>query len=172
MLDTLKEKGKTLSHDLGHDLSHAWEVISEGWRELSQRSSHALTRFVHAKDLKPSPASGQSGTYPSWSLLAGEVEETEREIIVRLEVPGMNKDDCRVRIDGNNLFLSGEKHFESTSDKSSYHIMERAYGSFERVIPLPKSVVEEEAEATYRNGVLTVRLPKHETANVRSIPVS
>jgi HSP20 family protein len=168
MLDTLKEKGKTLGHDLGH----AWDVIADGWRELSQRSSNALTRFAHTKDIKQSSAGSPSGTYPSWGLLAGEVEETEREIIVRLEVPGMNKEDCQVRIDGNNLFMSGEKHFESSSDKSSYHIMERAYGSFERVIPLPKRVIEDEAEATYRNGVLTVRLPKHESAHTRAIPVS
>jgi HSP20 family protein len=50
--------------------------------------------------------------------------------------------------------------------------MERAYGSFQRVIPLPKSVVEEKAEATYQNGVLTVRLPKRVPERSRSIPVS
>jgi HSP20 family protein len=147
MLDSLKEKGKILGHDLGH----AWDLMSEGWRELSQRLL---------------------GTYPHWSLLAGEVEETEREIIVRLEVPGMEKEDCRVKIDGNLLFVSGEKHFEQTSDKSNYHVMERAYGSFQRVIPLPKNVVEAEAEATYRNGVLIVRVPKHVSAHTRAVPVS
>jgi HSP20 family protein len=168
VLDSLMEKGKTLGHDLGH----AWDLMSEGWRELSQRSSNALTRFVHAKEAKPSTVGAFPDAYPRWSLLAGEVEETEREIIVRLEVPGMEKEDCQVKIDGNLLFLSGEKHFERTSDKSNYHVMERAYGSFQRVIPLPKSVVEEEAEATYRSGVLTVWLPKHVSAHSRAVPVS
>lgn len=168
MLDTLKEKGKALGHDLGH----AWDVMSEGWREISQRSSNALTRFVHPKDSKPAPAGALLDSYPRWSLLAGEVEETGQEIIVRLEVPGMEKEDCHVRIDGNRLILSGEKHFERSSDKSNYHVMERAYGSFQRVIPLPKSVVEEEAEASYRNGVLSVRLPKRASEHPRSVPVS
>jgi HSP20 family protein len=168
MLDALKEKGKTLGHDLGH----AWDVMSDGWRELAQRSSNALTRFVHAKDSKPSPVGALLGSYPRWSLLAGEVEETEREIIVRLEIPGMEKEDCQVKIDGNRLFLNGEKHFERTSDKSSYHVMERAYGSFQRVIPLPQSVVGDAAAATYRNGVLTVHLPKQASVHSRSIPVS
>lgn len=168
MLDTLKDKGKTLGHELGH----AWEVMSEGWREISHRSSNALTRFIHAKDSKPSSAGTPLDSYPRWSLLAGEVEETDQQIIVRLEVPGMEKEDCHVEIDGSRLLLSGEKHFEQTSDKSCYHIMERAYGSFQRVIPLPKSVVEDEAEATYRNGVLTVRLPKQVSEHPRSVPVS
>jgi HSP20 family protein len=167
MLDTLKEKGKTIGHEIGH----AWDVVAEGWRELSHRSSSALTRFVHAKDTAP-PTGSALTPYPRWSLLAGEVEETAREIIVRLEVPGMEKDDCHVKIDGNRLFLSGEKHFERTSERSAYHVMERAYGSFQRVIPLPKSVVEEKAEATYQNGVLTVRLPKRVPERSRSIPVS
>jgi HSP20 family protein len=168
MLETLKEKGKALGQDLGH----AWDVMSEGWREISHRSSNALTHFIHPKDTKPSPAGALLGTYPRWSLLAGEVEETEQEIIVRLEIPGMEREDCHVKIDGNRLLLSGEKHLERNSDKSNYHIMERAYGSFQRVIPLPKSVVEEEAKATYRNGVLTVCLPKRAAEHPRSVPVA
>ena len=167
MLDTRKETGR----NIGHEIGHAWDVVSEGWRELSHRSSNALTRFVHTKDTRP-PSETALAPYPRWSLLAGEVEETEKEIIVRLEVPGMGKDDCHVKIEGNRLFLSGEKHFERSSERSAYHVMERAYGSFQRVIPLPKNVVEEKAEATYRDGVLTVRLPKLEPEYSRSIPVS
>lgn len=168
MLDTLKEKGKALGHDLGQ----AWDAMADGWREISHRSSNALTHFIHAKDTQPSPTASRVGTYPRWSLLAGEVEETEREIIVRLEIPGMEKEDCHVKIDGNRLLLSGEKRLERRSEKSNYHIMERAYGSFQRVIPLPKSVLEEEATATYRNGVLTVSLPKRATEHSRSVPVA
>jgi HSP20 family protein len=167
MLDTLKEKGRTIGHEIGH----AWDVVSEGWRELSHRSRDALTHFVHVKDTKP-PTGALPVAYPRWGLLAGEVEETDKEIIVRLEVPGMEKNDCQVKIEGNRLFLSGEKRFERTSDRSAYHVMERAYGSFQRVIPLPKSVLEDKADATYRNGVLTVRLPKREPEHSRSIPVS
>lgn len=171
MLDTLKEKSRVISHEIGHGIDHAWNRVAEGWHELAHRSNEALTHFVHSRQT-PTPAGALFAPHPHWSLLAGEVEETEREIIVRLEVPGMEKDDCHVRIDGNRLFLTGEKHFERSSERSAYHVMERAYGAFQRVIPLPKNVLDEKAEASYRNGVLTVRMPKLAPEQSRTIPVS
>jgi len=167
MLETLKETGK----NIGHEISRALDAVSDGWRELFNRSSNALTHFSHSKDAKP-PAGAALTPYPHWSLLAGEVEETDTEIVVRLEVPGMEKGDCEVRIEGNRLFLSGKKSFERSSDDSAFHVMERAYGAFQRVISLPKSVRQDEAKATYRNGVLTVHLPKLTPEHARSIPVS
>lgn len=170
MLDTLKETSK----NIGHEIGHIWDVVSDGWREVFNRSSNALTHFAHDKDAKDAqhPAGSISTPYPRWSLLAGEVEETEKEIIVRLEIPGIEKENCRVIIEGNRLFLSGEKRFERSSDTSSYHVMERAYGAFQRIIPLPKNVLENKAEAHYHNGVLTVRLPKLKAETSQSIPVA
>ncbi|MFZ2852798.1 MAG: Hsp20/alpha crystallin family protein [Rhodocyclaceae bacterium] len=167
MLDTLKETGK----NIGHEISRAWNAISDGWRELFERSSNALTHFGHAKDSSPPPGTSLA-SLPRWSLLAGDVEETNQEIIVRLELPGMEKEDCKVRIEGNRLILNGEKRFNRSSEDSDFHLIERAYGSFQRVIPLPKNVIEDKAEASYRNGVLTVRLPKQEEQYSRSVPVS
>jgi HSP20 family protein len=167
MLDSLKEAGK----NIGHEIGRAWEVVSDGWRELFHRSSNALTHFSHTKDVRPPPGA-IFAPYPRWSLLAGEVEETEKEIVVRLELPGMEKKDCQVRIEGNSLILSGNKHFERSSEDSAFHVMERAYGAFQRSIPLPKNVIEDQAEASYLNGVLTVRLPKQISEPSRSIPVS
>ena len=167
MLDSLKEAGKSIGHEIGR----AWDAVSDGWRELFNRSGNALTHFSHTREVSPPPGA-IFAPYPRWSLLAGEVEETEKEIIVRIELPGMDKQDCQVIIEGNRLILSGKKHFERISDDSQFHVMERAYGAFERSIALPKSVRDEQAEASYINGVLTVRLPKHETTQSRSIPVS
>lgn len=167
MLDSLKDAGK----NIGHEIGRAWEVVSEGWRELFSRSSNALTHFSHAKDVNP-PAGPIFAPYPRWSLLAGEVEETEKEVVVRLELPGMEKKDLEVRVESDRLLLSGKKHFERISDDSAFHVMERAYGVFQRTIPLPKNVREDQAEASYLNGVLTVRLPKQETVPSKSIPVS
>jgi len=167
MLDSLKDAGK----NIGHEIGRAWDVVADGWRELFSRSSNALTHFSHAKDVNP-PAGAIFAPYPRWSLLAGEVEETEKEIVVRLELPGMEKKDCEVRIEGNKLILSGKKRFERISEESAFHVMERAYGTFQRVIALPKNVIEDKAEASYHNGVLSVRLPKQENEQSRSIPVS
>lgn len=167
MLDSLKEAGKTIGYEIGR----AWEVVSDGWRELFHRSSNALTHFSHGKDAPAQPA-GAAAPYPRWSLLAGEVEETDQEIVVRLELPGMEKSDCQVRIEGKQLILSGNKRFERVSEDSAFHVMERAYGAFQRTIALPRNVLEDAAEASYANGVLTVRLPKQKGAPPKSIPVS
>lgn len=165
MLDSLKQAGK----NIGRELTRAWENLSEGWRELLSRGSDALTHFSHDKDEEKH---GALAPFPRWGLLAGEVEETEKDVVVRVEVPGMEKEDCRITIEGNVLYLSGEKRFERETHDSTYHVMERAYGAFQRAIPLPHNVDIDQAEAAYRNGVLTVRLPKAGGNDAaRSIPV-
>src|SRR3989338_8567648 len=136
MLDSLKQAGR----NNGRELGRTWENLSEGWRELLSRSSNALTHFSHINKNEVPPESGTLATFPRWSLLAGEVEETDKEIVVRVEVPGMEKEDCCITIEGNLLCLSGEKYFERETHDSTYHIMERAYGTFQRTIPLPRNV--------------------------------
>lgn len=170
MLESLKQAGRSA----GHELTRAWSSLSDGWHELLSRSSGALTHFVHRKD-----AAGDSGvepgalaTLPRWSLLAGEIEETQKDVLVRVEMPGMEKEDCEISIRGNTLYLSGEKHFEREAHDSDYHVMERAYGAFQRVFPLPHAVDASRAEASYKNGVLMVRLPKAKAEEARVIPVS
>jgi HSP20 family protein len=93
-------------------------------------------------------------------LLAGEVEETDKEVLVRMEVPGMGREDCTITTEGNTLCITGNKHSERETVGSTYHMRERAYGSFERVIPLPRYVDVDKAQAVCKNGVLTVRMPK------------
>lgn len=166
MLDSLKRVGK----DIGREINRAWENLSDGWRELMSRGGNSLTHFARSKEDEQASASAIA-TLPRWSLLAGEVEETDKEIVVNVEVPGMTKDDCQITIEGNVLYLSGEKRFERETHDSTYHVMERAYGSFQRAIPLPRNVDTEHAEASYKNGVLSVRLPKSENQSAKSIPV-
>ena len=111
-------------------------------------------------------------TFPRWSLLAGELEETGHDVVVRFELPGMDKDDCTIHIEGNVLHLSGEKRFERDSSDSTYHVMERAYGAFQRSIALPRNVNVDQAKASFKNGVLTVRLPKEGGSSAKAIAVS
>lgn len=155
MLDSLKQAGK----NIGRELGRTWENLSEGWRELLSRSSNALTQFSRNKG-DAQAGNGTLATFPRWSLLAGEVEETDKDILVRVEMPGMEKKDCRITIEGNVLYLSGEKRYERETHDSTYHVMERAYGAFQRTIPLPRNVDMDNAEASYKNGVLNIRLPK------------
>lgn len=167
MLDSLKQSGK----NIGHEIGRAWDNLAEGWREMFSRGSDALTHFVHGKEEKH-PKGSLLAPFPRWSLLAGEVEETEKEIVVRLELPGMQKEDCQVTVDGPLLYISGEKHAERSSRDSTYHVMERAYGSFQRTIALPRNVFADKAKASYKNGVMTIRLPKTNGAKSHDVPVS
>ena len=167
LLNSLKQTGK----GIGQELSGAWESLSEGWHELHRRSSSALTHSALPDDAGHRGSSTMA-TFPGWGLLAGEVEETSTEILVRFELPGIDKDDCRITFEGNMLHLSGEKHFERETQDSTYHVMERTYGAFQRSISLPRNVNIDMAEARYKNGVLTVRLPKGASGKAKSIPVS
>lgn len=156
MLDTLKSTGKSI----GLEFNRAWETISEGWSELLNRSSNALTQFTRPAEATKEDKGSMPSMLPRWSILAGEVEESDKDIVVRVELPGLDKDDCEIVIDGNMLRLSGSKQFERDTDRSTYHLMERAYGTFERNIMLPRNVDIDKAQAHFKNGVLTVRLPK------------
>ncbi len=167
MLDSLKQAGK----HIGREINRAWENLSDGWHELLSRGGDSLTHFAHGNDVEEKAASTLA-TFPSWSLLAGEVEETGKDVVVRVEVPGMDKEDCRITIEGNMLYLSGEKRLERETHDSTYHVMERAYGAFQRAIPLPRNVDIDQAKASYKNGVLTVRLSKAGSNTAKSIPVS
>jgi HSP20 family protein len=171
MLDSLKEVGR----NVGREINRAWESVAEGWHELLNRSGNALTHFSRrsaAEGEDGSAAGGLPASSPRWGLLAGEVEETDKELVVRVEVPGLEKEDCRISIEDNVLYLSGEKRFERESGDSTYHVTERAYGMFQRSIPLPCRVDPDQADARYRNGVLTVRLRKMSSGRPRCIPVS
>jgi len=167
MLETLKDTGR----QIGRQFNRAWDSVSEGWNELLGRSGSALTHFARGKPRETDVESG-FGAFPSWSLLAGELEETDRDVVVRLELPGMDRTNCQIAIEGNVLRVSGEKHAERDSTDSVYHVMERAYGSFERAFVLPRNVDSRHAHAEFRHGVLTVRLPKVGGEKVTVIPVT
>ena len=100
-----------------------------------------------------------------------DVSEDEDAVTLAAEVAGMGKDDLDVTIDNGVLTLKGEKKEEETTEGASYHRVERRYGQFERRIRLPDYVDAEKAEATYKDGVLTLRLPKAEAARARSIQI-
>jgi HSP20 family protein len=172
MMNSLKHVRK----NIGRGLSRTWDHISEGWRELVHQSSDALTHFTRHKDEdEENKEHAATGTFPAvrnWSVLAGEVEETDKEMVVRVEMPGMEKKDFHITIDGDMLYLRGEKHFERATSDSTYYFTERAYGVFQRAIPLPGKADADHAEASYKNGVLTVRLPKAGGEQGRLVPIS
>ncbi len=152
-------------------LSRAWENLAEGWRELLSRGNDALTRFIPKKDDDVPVVKGAVTQFPSWGLLAGEVFETDSKIVVRIELPGVAKQDCDIAIEGNTLYVRGEKRYDREHIAESYFMMQRAYGSFERAISLPRNVDVEAAEASFADGVLTVVLPKSGPSSARRVAI-
>jgi HSP20 family protein len=101
---------------------------------------------------------------------AMDVSELENEIVVKAEIPGMEKEEIKVTVKDDMLTVSGEKKREEREEGENWHRVERTYGSFRRVLTLP-SVDNEKVEATYKDGVLKIRLPKQESAKPKEIPV-
>ena len=105
-------------------------------------------------------------------MLAGDVYEDEKKVVVRIEIPGMDKKRLDLQVVGDGrLVVSGEKQFERESGDGRYRTFECAYGSFRRSVNLPVPVVAEKVKATYRDGVLRVELPKRSPAKAKRIEV-
>jgi len=93
-------------------------------------------------------------------LPAVNVKETDGEINVQAELPGMEANDLDISLQNGNLVIQGEKKFEDEQDKDNYRRVERAYGSFYRAVPLPAEVDENNIKAKFEKGVLKVSVPK------------
>lgn len=89
-----------------------------------------------------------------------ELSETDEEIRVRADLPGMEEKDIQVTIDEKLLTIRGERKREKEKSRRDYHISHMQYGSFSRTIPLPAKVDESRAKARFKHGVLTLTLPK------------
>lgn len=92
-----------------------------------------------------------------------DVTETEKNVEVKAELPGMERKDIDITLDRGLLMIKGEKREEKEEKDRYYHRVERRYGTFCRSVRLPAEVKEEKIEATFKDGVLTVTLPKVET---------
>jgi HSP20 family protein len=161
--------------DIKHGFGSLWDTVTEGWSRLRESAGSALTRFRpgETSNLPAADKIDDQAYVPSqaWSMLGGDVFEDDRRLVVRLEVPGMDKSDFRVDIDGDRLVVQGEKRFERESTEGRWRVLQCAYGSFHRAVALPVSVKGDEARATYRNGVLRVELPKAEPGPPRTVTV-
>jgi len=103
---------------------------------------------------------------------AVDIQETDQELVVKADVPDMEMKDIDVRMENGTLTLRGERKFESQKTEGGWHRLERSYGTFERAFTLPETVNPEGVKADYKNGVLTVTLPKKEVAKPRQIKVN
>ena len=103
-----------------------------------------------------------------WSP-AVDILETENELVVKSDLPDVKLEDIDVQVENQTLSIKGERRFEE--DAQGYHRIERSYGSFVRSFAVPNSVDTEKVSADYKNGVLTVKLPKKEAAKPKQVRV-
>ena len=119
-------------------------------------------------DLSSSRWAGEGALLWSPSL---DIYEDKETLVVKADLPGLKEDEIDISVQGDNLILKGEREQESEVKEKGFYRCERCYGAFQRSVSLPYPVDQGKIKATYRNGVLEVRLPKAEEAKQRKIKV-
>ncbi len=130
-------------------------------RALRRNMENLWDRFLMEPDLF-----GQMEDAP-W-FPAADINDNEKEVIVTAELPGLSPDDVDIKASGDILTIRGEKKSEEKDDTH----YERYFGSFERSFQLPSEVNSDKADATFKNGVLKIKLPKSESESGKSIKIS
>jgi HSP20 family protein len=103
---------------------------------------------------------------------AVDVVESENDLTFAIDLPGMKLEDIEVQLENRTLTIKGHRQFENEEQKKGYHRIERSYGSFSRAFTLPDTVDSEHVDATYKDGVLTIKAANREAAKPRSVKVA
>jgi HSP20 family protein len=144
----------------------------------------AIVRFEPFRDLLTSQREYVRLLKEAFSPMSGETEvstrswappvdiyETEDAIVLKAELPGIDPKDVEVRVEDNTLYLKGERNYEKDVNEQNYHRVERSYGSFARSFSLPNSIDAEKVKAEYKDGLLTLTMPKREEAKPKTIKI-
>ena len=154
-----------LFEDISHGLRDTIGGITEGWQHLWLRARNAITYFAPTSKDNP-PQSTR------WGIMSADLQETDKSLEVHLETPGMLREDFDIKIDHQLLIVRGTKKSKSNYDEGRFHVTECAYGQFERLIPLPCPVDENNTVAKYKSGVLSIKLSKESESKTRRISVN
>lgn len=139
-----------------------------GMQSWSTSPFQGLQRFVDEMDRMIGDFGGSRRWFnaPSWretlsQMWAPNVDvfQKDDQLTIRVDLPGLKKDEVSVDITDEALVIEGERRRESEDEREGYYRSERSYGSFNRVIPLPQGAITEEAKATFRDGVLEITMP-------------
>lgn len=143
----------------------AWDP----WREMEDLENRLATAFGRWPG-KTNGDQGESITLSEWAPLV-DITEDDKEYVVKAELPEVKKEDVKVTVEQGVLNISGERKIEKEEKGKKYHRIERAYGSFQRSFTLPEAADGTKINAEFKDGVLTVRLPKTEKAKTKTIEV-
>ena len=143
-------------------------VSRDTLRDL-QNMSDRIDRLLAGRNI-PSAGRDEAMALVDWAP-AVDVMETDDEFQIRAELPGVEKKDVKLSVENGVLLISGHREQEKEEKGKRYHKIERAYGNFARSFTVPETVDAEKVTAEFKNGLLTVRLPKSEKARPKSIEV-
>lgn len=135
----------------------------EPWQEL-ENMNRQLSRLLDDSPL------GMAGETGQW-MPRVDIRETDDALLVQAELPGISKKDVHLEVKDGVLTLSGERRYEKDVKEENIHRVERAYGRFSRGFSLPSNVDPDKVEASMKDGVLEVRLPKRESAKPKAITI-
>ena len=136
------------------------------FRDMSILQNQMNRLFEDALHAWPTDSDGTS----AWSP-AADIYETDNDLVLQADLPGIDPKQIDVRVENNVLTIRGERGFEPKVERENFHRVERSYGGFQRVFDVPETVEIEGVKADYKNGVLTVVLPKKEVAKPKQIKV-
>ena len=99
------------------------------------------------------------------------ISETDKQYLIDVEVPGVDKNNIELNVENNTLTISGEREFEKRDEGKHYHRVESSYGSFSRSFTLPDNVKDDSIQATYNNGILNISIDKSEQKMKKQIKI-
>jgi len=146
-------------------LSPSWDPFRE-MEEIQNRLSSLFSLRLPAWRSEPE----EGFTLTEW-MPPVDIEESDREYLIKAELPGMKKEEVKLKVEGGTLSISGERTAEKEENYKKHHRVERSYGAFSRSFTLPEGALAEKISAEFRDGVLMVHLPKDEKAKARAIEV-
>jgi HSP20 family protein len=114
---------------------------------------------------------GDESAQTTWAPSV-DIYETPNELVVKADLPDVNEKDIDIRVENNLLTIRGERKFEKSVSEENYLRVERTYGTFSRSFSLPNTVNAESIHADYKNGVLTINLPKREESKPRQVKIN
>jgi len=150
----------------------------QGWLPaLRDRVERVFDRWLSRRGARTATPAPEESFWPSFFGPSGfgpavDVINEDDQVRVVAELPGLSKDDFTVKVEERRVYLEGERKDEREERRGGYTYAERSYGSFSRIVPLPCEVLPDKAEASYRDGLLELRLPKSDAARSRRIRVS
>jgi HSP20 family protein len=148
-----------------------WEPFTSRWdpfKELEDMERRLSTWF--GQPLRRREGEKEALTVAEWSPLV-DIEESEKEYLIKAELPEVKKEDVKLSVRDEVLTISGERKSEKEEKGKKYHRVERCYGSFLRSFTLPEDADGTKVSAEYKDGMLRIHLPKSEQAKPKAIEV-